>query len=57
MNKTEPFIQRQLELNRVDINGKPWKTLPKIIWLFWDQGLNKSGLVNRMCIDNIKKNA
>lgn len=33
---------------------KPWTKLPKIIWLFWDKGIEKSTLANKLCVENIK---
>lgn len=38
----------------VNKTAKPWTKLPKIIWLFWDKGIEKSTLANKLCVENIK---
>jgi hypothetical protein len=51
------FIEQQYEKSIVNITAKRWESLPRIVWLFWDTGISKSPLANKLCVENIRKNA
>jgi len=34
----------------VDKYGKTWDSLPKIIWLYWGTGIEKSSIGNKLCV-------
>jgi hypothetical protein len=40
-NKEKPFINQ---------TNEAWTTLPKIIWVFYDRGIENSRLSNQMCV-------
>ena len=40
-NEEEPFLNKSSE---------PWLTLPKIIWIFWDEGLSNAFVNNQLCV-------
>jgi hypothetical protein len=35
--------------------AKRWEKLPKIIWIYWDTGINNSTVGNKLCVDNIRR--
>lgn len=57
MNQSEPFLQRSLEKNIANPEGRQWTVLPKVVWVYWDAGIAHSSLGNRLCVDNIRKYA
>lgn len=46
-----------MERSVADSNAKRWDALPKIVWLFWNTGISKASIGNRVCIENLKRNA
>lgn len=39
----------------INENAKPWNELPKIIWIYWHSGLEKSNIIYKLCADNMKR--
>ena len=56
-NDSEPYVLRDFEKNTVNTTGKTWDKLPKIIWFYWDSGIKNSKVPDRLCFDNIRRDA
>jgi hypothetical protein len=48
---------KEIEQPMVNLTAKQWDSLPKIIWLFWNTGIRKASIANKLCIENLKRNA
>ena len=54
-NASEPFIYENKERPFVNTSAEPWKTLPKIIWVYWDKGLKNSRASTQLCVENLRR--
>lgn len=52
---TQPFVQKNPEAPFVNSSSEPWSALPRLIWVFWDQGLANAGLNNQICVENLRR--
>ena len=50
MDGKYPFIWKEYEKSTINITAKKWDSLPKIVWLFWDTGISRSTLANKLCV-------
>jgi hypothetical protein len=44
------FIQKNNEKPFINQTNEPWASLPKIIWVFHDKGIENSPVSNQMCV-------
>jgi hypothetical protein len=47
---TQPFIYTNQEKGLENVNAPRWDSLPKIIWIFWDSGLETASVETYLCI-------
>lgn len=47
----------ELEKPITNLTAPKWQALPKIIWLFWTNGFKKTNSGNKICIENLIRNA
>lgn len=45
-----PFIQKNIEKPFINETNEPWTNLPKIIWVFYDRGIENARVSNQMCV-------
>jgi hypothetical protein len=50
-------MSKQFEQPVVNLTAKRWDSLPKIVWLFWNTGIKNASIANKICIENLKRNA
>jgi hypothetical protein len=51
------FIIKNPENSFTAIKNDIWTTLPKIIWVYWADGILNSSPFHQMCFNNLKKTA
>ena len=55
-NSQEKFIVERQEVPRVDKEAGPWVDLPKLIWVYWNEGIENSNIIYQLCADNLRRN-
>ncbi len=44
-----------MEVAREDEEAQPWTSLPRKIWIYWHDGLEKSNIIYQLCADNLER--